>query len=104
MKRIFDTPEEMAKLVDDYIGRTDILTMTGLALALGFSTRASIYDYERMPEYSYTIKRAKMIVEQSYELTLRTQYSSGSIFALKNMGWTDKQEIVTMEADALDWV
>ena len=93
MKRIFDTPEDLEKLVEEYIGSTDILTMTGLALALGFCNRSSLYDYEKMPDYSHTIKRAKMIVEQSYELSLRTQYSSGSIFALKNMGWADKQEI-----------
>ena len=90
---IFETPEELDRLVESYIESTDILTMTGLALALGFCNRASIYDYEKRPEYSHTIKRAKMIVEQSYELSLRTQYSSGSIFALKNMGWTDKQEV-----------
>ncbi len=93
MKRIFETPEELDRLVEDYINNADILTITGLALALGFCNRSSIYDYEKMPEYSHTMKRAKMIVENSYELQLRAQYSSGGIFALKNMGWTDKSEI-----------
>ena len=93
MKAFFKTPEDMEKLVEKYINSTEILTMTGLALALGFSDRRSVYDYEKKPEFSHTIKRAKMIVENNYELALRSQYSSGSIFALKNMGWTDKQEI-----------
>ena len=104
MKRIFNNVEDMQEIVEEYVTTSEILTMTGLALALGFCSRSSIYEYEQDPVYSDTIKRAKMIVENNYELALRTQYSSGSIFALKNMGWTDKQEIVTMETDALDWV
>ncbi len=65
-------------------------TVTGLALYLGFCTRASLDDYaEKSEEYLYVIKRAKLTVENSYE-------KSGQmfdIFALKNMGWKDKQEV-----------
>jgi hypothetical protein len=32
-------------------------------------------------------------MEAHYESKLNGQYSSGAIFALKNFGWTDKQEI-----------
>lgn len=96
MKAFFETPEQMQELIDAYFVACDKdktpLTITGLALALGFCSRQSIYDYEKRHVYSYTIKRARLTVEQSYELDLRTQYSSGPIFALKNLGWSDKIE------------
>ena len=68
-------------------------SITGLALYLGFESRQSIYDYEKNGEFSYTIKRAKLKIESHYEQHLLTKVSTGAIFALKNFGWTDKQEI-----------
>jgi len=68
-------------------------TITGLALFLGFESRQSIYDYEKNGEFSYTIKRARLYVENSYEKDLRSKHSTGAIFALKNFGWADKTEI-----------
>lgn len=67
--------------------------ITGLALHLGFCSRQSFYDYEKKPLFTYTIKRARMMVEQSYEINLLGKGSTGAIFALKNMGWTDKMEM-----------
>ncbi len=104
MKRKYLTPEDMQEQIDLYFNNEEDVTITGIALFLGFESRQSLYDYEKKSDYSYIIKRARMFVENTYEKGLKTQYSSGSIFALKNMGWTDKQEIVTMEADALEWV
>lgn len=69
-------------------------TITGLALFLGFESRQSVYDYEKNGEFSYTIKRARLHVENMYEQALLSKNSTGAIFALKNFGWTDKQEIV----------
>lgn len=69
------------------------ITITGLALYLGFETRQSFYDYEKHEEYSYIIKRARLHVEAAYESNLYGKNPTGSIFALKNMGWSDKQEI-----------
>lgn len=68
-------------------------SLTGLALYLGFESRQSIYDYEKTSEYSYTIKRARLMVEAAYEQALLSKYSTGAIFALKNFGWSDKMEI-----------
>jgi len=68
-------------------------TITGLALFLGFVSRQSVYDYEKTGEFSYTIKEARLRVENGYEKALMTRNSTGAIFALKNFGWTDKQEI-----------
>ena len=34
-----------------------------------------------------------MIVENSYEMSLRENGRTGDIFALKNFGWRDKMEV-----------
>jgi hypothetical protein len=68
------------------------VTITGLAYHLGFESRQSFYDYEEREEYSYIIKRARLLVEMSYEERLSGQACTGAIFALKNMGWKDKTE------------
>lgn len=69
------------------------ITITGLAFYLGFESRQSFYDYEKNSEFSYIIKRARLQVESAYESNLYGKNPTGSIFALKNMGWSDKQEI-----------
>lgn len=67
-------------------------TITGLCYYLGFESRQSFYDYEQRPEFSYTIKRARLFIEQEYEEQLTQGNTVGAIFALKNMGWRDKVE------------
>jgi hypothetical protein len=91
---MFDSPEELMERVNDYfqqcIENKEKATITGLALYLGFMTRKSLDDYAlKGNEYLYIIKRAKLAVENSYELNGQTI----DIFALKNMGWEDKQGI-----------
>jgi len=104
----YKTPEDMQSAVDEYfenlppytvvvMGESKEVrmpTITGLALALGFSSRSSLYEYEGKPEFTDTIKKARMRVEHDYEMQLRTstQGQAGTIFALKNLGWRDKQE------------
>lgn len=69
-------------------------TITGLCLFLGFESRQSFHDYGKRTEYSYTIKRARLRIENEYEKTmLHSKNPTGQIFALKNLGWSDKQEI-----------
>lgn len=87
----YETPEDLAYQVNlyfDYCKKDKVkATVTGLALYLGFCSRASFDDYEkRNDEFSYIIKRAKLAVENSYELSGQTI----DIFALKNMGWKDE--------------
>ncbi|GAB2539957.1 terminase small subunit [Rufibacter soli] len=67
-------------------------TITGLALYLGFGSRASLDDYEKREEFSYIIKKGRARVEHGYEKALHMQSPTGAIFALKNMGWKDKTE------------
>lgn len=68
-------------------------SITGLALYLGFESRQSIYDYEKNGEFSYTIKRSRLMIEAAYEQALLSKFSTGAIFALKNFGWSDKMEV-----------
>ena len=67
-------------------------TITGLILFLGFESRQSFYDYVEKAEFSYTLKRYRLMIECKYEQNLHGTSPTGSIFALKNMGWKDKTE------------
>ena len=91
---IYSSPDQLIIAIDKYLDNTDedSLTITGLALSLDFESRQSLYDYEKKSEYSYIIKRARLIVENGYEKDIK-QGRMSAIFPLKNMGWTDRQEI-----------
>lgn len=69
-------------------------TITGLCLFLGFESRQSYHDYAKRSEFSYAIKRARLRIENSYEIMMNySRQPTAQIFALKNMGWSDRQEI-----------
>jgi hypothetical protein len=92
----YKTPEEMQVAIDSYFSSCkdsgEKITVTGLAIHLGFASKQSIYDYVEKPQFSYPIKRALLMVEHSYEKQLYQNNVAGSVFALKNMGWKDKVE------------
>ncbi len=67
--------------------------ITNLALFLGFDSRQSFYDYGNIEEFSYTIKRARLAIENYYEDHLLGDSATGAIFALKNFGWNDKTQL-----------
>ena len=72
------------------------LTITGLALALGFNSRQSLLNYQDKPEFVDTIMRAKARVEQYAEERLFDNAgSNGAKFSLANNfeGWKEKQQI-----------
>jgi len=50
-------------------------------------------NYQGRPEYYNTVKTAKTRIEASYELSMRKNGRTTDIFALKNFGWRDTQEI-----------
>ncbi|TVS11860.1 MAG: hypothetical protein EA417_17755 [Gammaproteobacteria bacterium] len=93
--RIVQSPEEFDRLVDEYVAqqrdRGEPVTYTGMALHLGFSSRLSLYDYADYEGFSYSVNRAKAIVESQYEARLNQPGAGGAIFALKNHGWADTQ-------------
>ena len=75
------------------------LTITGLALALGFSGRQALLNYQERDEFVDTILRAKSQVEQYAEERLfDKEGANGAKFSLANNfeGWKEKQQI---EAD-----
>jgi len=94
--RIFKTPKQLQTRIDDYIAKSrrdeTPLTITGLCLHIGLCSRSSFDDYQELTEYAYTVKRAKLFVENGYETNLHNHNSTGSIFALKSMGWRDSPE------------
>lgn len=70
-------------------------TVTGLALALGFSGRQSLLNYSRREEFFDTITCAKARVEEYTEMRLFDKDgANGAKFSLaNNFGWSEKQEI-----------
>ena len=93
-EKLFKTDKELQEKIEAYFEeKQDKPTLTGLALHLGFCDRQSIYDYENNEEHSCTIKRARLRIESAYEERMHSNSNAGAIFALKNFGWSDKQEI-----------
>lgn len=107
---MYEDPKEMQKKIEQYFkdGFRTIkrrafykgelieyeipkITITDLVLYLGFANRASFYDYEKKKDFTHTIKRARTFIEREYEEQLDAN-PTGAIFALKNFGWSDKQE------------
>lgn len=108
---LYKTPEELQKKIDAYFKGKGVLenvskassnkkkneqrpiyTITGLCLYLGFESRQAFYRLEDKQEFSYTIKKARMQIENVYEERLQSSNSTGAIFALKNFGWKDDQD------------
>lgn len=89
-----ETPEQMEKILNEYFETTEEnkITITGICLALDLD-KSNFYEYEKREGYRDIVKRARMIVENSYEISLRENGRTGDIFALKNFGWKDKQEV-----------
>jgi hypothetical protein len=78
-------------------------TISGLALFLGYASRQSIYHNKTInDEYCYLLKKATTFIEKYHEEELNSKNVTGHIFALKNMGWTDKSEVETKEVKADD--
>lgn len=90
----YNSPDEIQSAIDKYWEQAgDKPTITGLALFLGFESRQSFYKYEKDGEFCYIIKKARLHVESIYESKLHSNNAAGPIFALKNFGWSDKQEV-----------
>ena len=95
--RLYQSPEAFDAKVDEYYHSCketgEPITWTGLALYLGFSSRQSIDEYQEYEGFSDSVKRAKLLVEWAYEKRVLGANAAGPIFVLKNMGWSDKQEL-----------
>lgn len=89
----YDNPKDLYINCNEYfihcIDNTEKITITGLALFLGFCSRNTLYEYGKKEEFKDIIKRACLVVENSYE----TNGGTIDIFALKNMGWIDRTDL-----------
>lgn len=96
--RKIKSPEEFDALVDGYLNickeANEPVLFIGLVLALGLSCKDSFYEYEKYDGFSESVKRARSLIEIEYEKRLVVGNNAAApIFALKNFGWKDKQEI-----------
>jgi hypothetical protein len=107
----FKTVEELQSKIDAYFETTpkEEWTITGLAIALD-TFRKVLIDYESGKydeedrDFSNTVKKAKHLVENSYEIDLKKHGRTGTIFALKNFDWKDKNETdITSGGEKITW-
>lgn len=95
--RKIESPERMDELVQEFwdkcVKEDRPITLTGLIWYLGLSSRQSLDEYANYEGFSDSVKRAKLIVERAYEERLHENSPTGAIFALKNMGWSDRQDL-----------
>lgn len=71
-------------------------TVTGLALALGFTSRQALLNYQAKKEFIDTITRAKSKIEQYAEERLFDRDgAAGAKFSLANNfeGWSEKKDV-----------
>ena len=92
----FKTAQELQDKINAYFEECKLkeipLSITGLALALD-TNRQTLINYQDKDGYENIVDRAKLMIENAYEIRLIVNGRSGDIFALKNFGWTDRQEI-----------
>lgn len=71
-------------------------TFCGLALALGYKSRTSLWEHAKGNEpISEPICTAMLMIEDRYEGKLDTANSYGAQFALQNRGWKTTQVVET---------
>lgn len=92
---IFDTPEEFTEVAERYFADREAkdkpFTVNGLALALGM-TRETLLRYGEKEAFSDAVKAVRARLEDHWESRLAGPNAAGTIFWLKNQGWTDKTE------------
>ena len=79
-------------------------TVSGMAIFLGFADRRSMYHYRDKDEFYSPVKRAIGMVEAFHEEKIGYgRGAAGNIFALKNFGWTDRQEVTNVGDLGITW-
>jgi len=100
----FKTPEELEARGWEYIEKTGInSTITGLAIHLG-TTRKTLCEYEKKPEYSNTVKRLKHQCEHyMVQRSLTERNQAAAIFLLKaNYGYIETSKIETTQNHSIN--
>jgi len=91
----YKSAKKMKEAIEEYFATSKSLTLSGLGLHLGFLSRETFGEYAKRGEFSAIVKEARYRIESAYEGKLNNPACTGAIFALKNMGWSDKQEIAS---------
>lgn len=102
-RKVWDgnNPEHVQRFIDKsnaYFDECDLAdkpyTVTGLCLFLGMSDKNRLYEMcKRDDELAELGKQVRTIVEQQCEERLCGKFNPGDLFKLKNMGWSDQQQI-----------
>tara|TARA_Y100001973_G_C5202120_1_gene338674 strand:+ start:1242 stop:1652 length:411 start_codon:yes stop_codon:yes gene_type:complete len=97
------TPEELSGKAEEYISsctEESRPTRVGLFRFMGFKTKQSFFDYMKDPEYKDVLEEALFLIEGQYEQQLANGRGDGGlVFALKQYGWADKQEVLNKNVD-----
>lgn len=90
-------PDEILDKAEEYLANCteeSRPTRYGLFKACGFKTKQSFYDYKKDPDYAGVLEQVEFMIEGKYEQQLANGRGDGGIvFALKQYGWNDKQQI-----------
>jgi hypothetical protein len=94
---LYEDPLLMEAKIEQYfdgLEAGEAPSVAGLAFELGFASRNALWEYEQKPEFSDTIKRAKlrMEVDRTKRLLSSGTPTAGVIFDLtNNYGWKNPQ-------------
>lgn len=93
----YSSPAILREMVNSYFDECDALdvpyTVSGLCLSVGYS-RERLLTTSADNELGDVISQAKLLIEQQIEYRLsKDDKPQGLVFALKNMGWTDRQQL-----------
>lgn len=90
----FESKEQLQEAIDSYFDTETKCTLAGLAYHIGIDRRTLCNYNDQEHEFFPIVKRARERVENMYETKMIYDNNpTGVIFALKNMGWSDKSEV-----------
>lgn len=94
------TPEQFKAKSMEYFDECKALdeapSIAGLAFHLGFSSKQSIFDYRKDPEYAHEANRATLFIEAwlNKKAVNKETFTPGQLFILKsNFGYEDRHQI-----------
>lgn len=96
--KAFDSADALMEKVEEYFDTTEpkFQTRAGLCVFLGI-TKQTFYNYSQGTqgeEFKDVVEWAKTRLENKYEIDLNLRPNpTGPIFALKQYGWKDNQEV-----------
>jgi hypothetical protein len=92
---IFETADQFTEVAEKYFSEQEAkdkpFTVNGLALALGM-TRETLLRYAEKDGFSDAVKAVRARLEDHWESRLAGPNAAGTIFWLKNQGWSDRTE------------